>query len=282
MKRIYIFCLSLVILSTAAQHAFAGWPIGKYRAIVVPSFNYYTSKDVFNAGGSRVKGAAGSGFTSYAYGLYFGYGISRRTDLIVNVLAPFQNSKFVNSAGTVIPQQSSGFGDVQVGISYALKNFDYKGYLSVQVSGIAPLYNNKNNAIALGYGSFGVETKLMYTASFTGNFLKGCYYNLDGGYRRYFDVAGPDMIVYSALLGVPLNRRNQVSFEVGGQQSYSSNNAFSQNLSINRDFAFTKGSVNLGHTFTRRFSVFASGFYTFIGRNSGVGYGGSLQTVIKI
>jgi hypothetical protein len=282
MKKIYIFCLSLVIFNTAALNAFAGWPIGKYRSIVVPSFNYYTSKDVFDGGGKRVKGASGSGFTSYAYGLYFGYGLSRRTDLIVNVLAPFQNSKFVNTAGTVIPQQSSGFGDLQVGLSYNLKNYDYKRYLSMQVSAILPLYNNDNNAIALGYGRVGAEAKLMYTGSFTENFLRGCFYNLEGGYRRFFDAQGPDVIVYSASLGVPVDRRNQVSFEVGGQRASSSNKSFSQNLSINRDFAFTKSSVSLGHTFSRRFSLFGSGFYTFAGRNSGVGYGGALQAVIKI
>lgn len=268
-------------MSSARQQAFAGWPIGKYRNIVVPSFNYYTSKDVYNSSGKKVKPAGNSSFTSYAYGLYFGYGITRRLDLIVNVLAPNQESQFTTAAGTTY-QQSFGFGDLQAGLSYALVNFDYKSYFSVQVSGIAPLYKHEDLQLDLGYGVFGSEVKFMYTGGFSGNFLRGCYYNAEAGYRRYFDKQGPNVIVYSALLGVPFDKRNQVSFEVGGQRSSSANKTFSQNLSTNRDFAFTKGAVNYGHTFSRRFSLFGNGFYTFMGRNAGVGYGGALQAVLKI
>lgn len=281
MKKIYTICLLLVIISSASERAFAGWPIGKYRTIVVPSFNYYKSKDVYDANGKRQKVAGSSGFTSYAYGIYFAHGLTRRLDLIVNVLAPDQRSDFTTAAGTTY-QQSFGFGDLQAGLSYALINFDYKAYFSVQVSAIAPLYRNDDLALDLGYGAFGSEVKFMYTGGFSGNFLRGCYYNVEAGYRRFFDAQGPNVIVYSALLGVPLDKRNQISFEVGGQNASSSNKAFNTNLSVNRDFAFTKGSVNLGHTFTRRFSLFGNGFYTFMGRNAGVGYGGAVQAVIKI
>lgn len=281
MKRIYIICLLLVIIGSSGQQAFAGWPIGKYRNIVVPSFNYYHSSKIYDSGGHKVSPPGNSSFTSYAYGLYVGYGITRRLDLIVNVLAPNQNSQYTTALGTTY-QQSFGFGDIQAGLSYALINFDYKAYFSVQVSGIAPLYKNEDLALDLGYGSFGSEVKFMYTGSFNKNFLRGCYFNVEAGYRRYFDSQGPNVIIYSALLGVPINKRNQVSFEVGGQRSSSSNKAFSQNLSTNRDFAFTKGAINVGHTFSRRFSLFGNGFYTFAGRNTGVGYGGALQAILKI
>lgn len=281
MKKVYIICLLLLIMGSAKQQAYAGWPIGKYRNIVVPSFNYYTSKDVYNSNGKKVKPDGNSQFTSYAYGLYVGYGITRRLDLIVNVLAPNQQSQFTTTAGTTY-QESFGFGDLQAGLSYALVNFDYKAYFSVQVSGIAPLYKHDEDVLDLGYGTFGSEIKFMYTGSFNKNFLRGCYFNVEAGYRRYFDAQGPNVILYSALLGIPINKKNQVSFEIGGQRSSSSNKSFSQNLSVNRDFAFTKGAINVGHTFSRRFSLFANGFYTFMGRNSGVGYGGALQAVLKI
>lgn len=281
MKRIYIICLLLAVICSARQAAFAGFPVGKYRNIVVPSFTYYTSKDFYNGSGKRVTPTDKSSFTSYAFGLYFDYGLTRRLDLIVNVLAPNQQSQFTTAAGTTY-QQNFGFGDFQAGLSYALINFDYKAYFSVQVSGIAPLYKNDDQALDLGYGSFGSEVKFMYTGSLNGNYLKGCYYNLEAGYRRYFDKQGPNVIIYSALFGVPLDKRNQVSFEVGGQNSSSSNKTFSTNLAINRDFAFTKGAINYGHTFSRRFSLFGNGFYTFMGRNAGAGYGGALQMILKI
>lgn len=280
MKKFYFICLSLIILSPAWQQAYAGWPIGKYRSIVIPSFNYYTSKDRWDSNGTKVTGANGSGFTSYAIGLYYGYGLTRRMDLLVNVLVPYQSSKSVTSAGVVTPQNSSGLGDMQVGISYALANFGYKSYLSIQASGIVPLYKNTNRAIALGYGAYGSEVKLMYAGGISSLF-KG-YYNLEAGYRRFFDAEGPNVLVYSASLGVPVPGRNQASVEVGGQWASSNNKTFNQNLSVNRDFAFAKAGLNFGHAFTRRFSLFANGFYTLTGRNSGIGSGGSLQAIIKI
>ena len=282
MKKPFTTSLFLTTITSAAQQAFAAFQRGKYRNIVVPSFNYYTAKDVYNSSGKKVKPANNSSFSSYAFGLYFGYGVTRRLDLIVNVLAPNQQSQFTTSAGTTY-QQSFGFGDLQAGLSYALVNFGYKSYLSVQVTGIAPLYKHDDQQLDFGYGAFGSEVKLMYTGSINCNHLRGCYSNLEAGFRMYFAKPGPSVIVYSALFGVPLDKRNQVSFEVGGQNSSSYNKSFvSTNLSINRDFAFTKGAVNYGHTFNRRFSLFGGGFYTFMGRNAGVGYGGSLQAVLKI
>ncbi|WP_374949716.1 hypothetical protein [Mucilaginibacter sp.] len=279
MRKIYIALLTFIIIGSAWQQAFAGFPIGKYRSIVVPSFSYYSSKDTYNRDGKRIAGANGSGFNSYAFGLYLGYGLTRRMDLLVNLSAPFQTSKFATANG-IISQASSGLGDLQVGLSYALVNFNYNSYLSVQVSGIAPLYNNSNKAVALGYGTYGSEVKLMYSGGLSGKF-KG-YYNLEAGYRRFFDYQGPNVFIYSATLGTPIPGRNQITAEIGGQSSSSRDKSFSQNLSINRDFSFTKAGLGFGHSFTRRFSLFANGFYTFRGYNSGVGSGVSMQAVLKI
>jgi hypothetical protein len=280
MKKIYLFVLILIAVGSV-NRAYAGWPIGKYRNVVIPSFNYYTSKDTWTSTGQKITGKPGTGFTSYSVGLYVGYGLTRRLDLIVNVLAPFQNSAYRDDKGNLVKQSSSGLGDLQAGLSYNLVNFGYKSFLSVMVSGIAPLYDT-TKTVALGYASFGAETDLMYCGSFDSGFLKHTYFNTMVVYRRYFDKHGPNVLIYTASLGIPLGRRNQISFEGSGQYSTSINKSFSQNLAINRDFSFTKGALNYGHTFTRRFSVFTTGFYTLIGRNTGVGYGGSVQTIFKL
>jgi hypothetical protein len=280
MKKIYLFVLLLLSI-TAANRAYAGWPIGKYRNVVIPSFNYYTSKDTWTSTGQKITGAPGTGFTSYSFGLYAGYGITRRLDAIVNLLVPFQNSAYKSSTGEIIKQSSSGVGDLQAGLAYNLVNFGYKSFLSVQVSGIIPLYDT-TKTVALGYAAYGAETDLMYSGSIDAGFLKHTYFNTMVGFRRYFDNQGPNVFIYTASLGIPLGRRNQISFEVGGQNSSSINKAFNPNLAINRDFSFTKGSFNYGHTFTRRFSVFTTAFYTFVGRNTGQGYGGSVQTIFKL
>lgn len=280
MRKFYTIIL-LVLLVGSVKSAYAGFPIGKYRGLVIPSFNYYTSKDTWDAQGHKLTGKPGTGFTSYSAGLYFGYGITRRLDLLVNVSAPLQQSKYRNDKDSLVSLQSSGLGDMQVGLSYNIFNFNYTSFLSVVGSAIVPLYNNNNKAVALGYGVGGADLKLTYTGSITGTLLKGSYFNLEVGGRRYFDTQGPNVLIYTASLGFALGKRNQISFEGSGQNSYSINKEFNPNLSVNRDYSFIKGAVNYGHTFTRRFYVFATGFYTLEGRNTGIGYGGSIQTIFR-
>jgi hypothetical protein len=188
MKKIYLFVLLLLSI-TAANRAYAGWPIGKYRNVVIPSFNYYTSKDTWTSTGQKITGAPGTGFTSYSFGLYAGYGITRRLDAIVNLLVPFQNSAYKSSTGEIIKQSSSGVGDLQAGLAYNLVNFGYKSFLSVQVSGIIPLYDT-TKTVALGYAAYGAETDLMYSGSIDAGFLKHTYFNTMVGFRRYFDNQG--------------------------------------------------------------------------------------------
>ena len=203
MKR-YSLIILFIIATGAMQKAYAGWPIGKYRNVVIPSFNYYTSKDTWDGNGHLIKGKPGAGFTSYSFGLYAGYGITRRLDVIVNVLAPMQHSSYRNAQDSLIVQQSSGIGDLQAGLSYNLINFNYTSFLSVMASGIVPLYNNADKPVALGYGIGGAELKLMYSGSINGGFLKHCYFNVEGAFRRYFNTQGPNVVIYGVSLGVPV------------------------------------------------------------------------------
>ncbi|QKJ30773.1 hypothetical protein HQ865_13770 [Mucilaginibacter mali] len=280
MKKTYLIVLLLVLAGTINQ-AFAGWPIGKYRNVVIPSFNYYSSQDTWTSTGQKIKGEPGAGFTSYSVGLYVGYGITRRLDAIVNVIAPQQHSAYRNSLGQLVQSTSQGIGDIQAGLSYNLVNFGYKSFLSVMGSAIIPAYDT-TYTVALGYATYGAELKLMYSGGIDNGILKHTYYNLEAGYRHYFDVQGPNVLIYTAMLGVPLGKRNQAGVEVGGQYSTSVNKSFNPNLAVNRDFSFTKVSLDYGHTFTRRYSVFLTGFYTLIGRNTGQGYGGSVQMIFKL
>src|SRR5580698_6149245 len=94
---------------------FAGFPIGKYRDIVVPSFNYYTQTDHYDVYGNYVKGASGARFSSYSFSIFAGYGISRKLDLLVTVPYLYQ----VNNLGTGNKTiTSQGAGDMVAGLSY--------------------------------------------------------------------------------------------------------------------------------------------------------------------
>jgi len=273
----FYFLLMLTVLLLPGK-TFAGFPIGKYRDIVVPSFSYYTQTDRFGPDDNIIKGAPGTGFTSYSTNIFIGYGISRRLDLIINLPLLYQVNK-IAPGNTVINQ---GLGDLVVGLSYNLINFDYKRFFSIQVSGITPLYANTAANSALGLGNSGTEVKLMYCGNLPESIVSKGYFNTELAYRKYFDTQGPDQVSLDVTVGYPVTKRNQVNIEMLFFRSYSSNKTFNPNVFAERDFAFFKPALNLGHTFTRRISMFVSGYFVPFGINTGVGYGGSVLAVLKL
>jgi hypothetical protein len=274
----FTYCLLLVIVLIIPYKTYAGWPIGKYRNIVVPSFSYYRQTDRFDKNDNVVKGAPGTGFSSYSTNLYIGYGISRRLDLIANVPFLYQANR-LGQGNTLINQ---GAGDALVGLSYNLVNFNYIRFLSVQVSGIAPMYTNTRVSSALGLGNYGSEVKLMYCGNLPAAVFDKGYFNTELGYRRYYGSQGPDQVSFSGTIGYPITKHNQVSLELMLFRSFSADKSFNPDFFAERDFAFFKPALNYGHQFTRRFSVFIGGFYVPFGINTGVGYGGSLLAVLKL
>lgn len=279
MKKYILSCLCILLFTGAIVpcKTYASWPIGKYRDIVIPSMFLYRQTDRFDQNGHKVKGEPGTGFTSYSANLYVGYGISRRLDLIASVPYVYTQNKF--PTGNVTNQ---GLGDLYMGLSYNLVNFNYIRYLSIQVSGIAPLYNKKNPSSDLGLGNYGSEVKLMYCGNLPKSIASKGYFNTEVAYRRYFDLQGPDQVSFSGTVGYPVSRHDQLSLELLFFRSFSSNKAFNPNINNSRDYAFFKPSLNYGHQFTRRFSTFIGGYYTPFGKNTGVGYGGSVLAIIKI
>ncbi|WP_428328731.1 hypothetical protein [Mucilaginibacter sp.] len=278
MRKAYIIFMCLYFVLISPSKTFAGFPIGKYRDIVVPTFSYYHQTDRFDNNGKIIKGLPGTGFTSYATNIYIGYGISRRLDFIATIPYLYQQNK-LGANNTLINQ---GVGDLTVGLSYNLVNFNYIRFLSVQVSGIVPLYNNNNGLSALGLGSYGTEVKLMYCGNLPKSLFDKGYFNTEVAYRRYYTSQGPDQVSFTGTIGYPVTRHNQISLDVLLFKSFSSNKAFNNNIYAARNYAFFKPQLNFGHQFSRRFSMFAGGFYVPFGFNTGVGYGGSLLAVIKI
>ena len=279
MKRISVLVFSLLLCTSLIPYkAFAGFPIGKYRSLVVPSFSYYHQTDRFDASGKIIKGASGTGFSSYASSLYLGYGISRRLDFVANIPYYYQ----VNKQTPTSMLTNQGLGDVTVGLAYNLINFNYVRYLSVQVSGIVPLYNTVNNYSALGIGSPGSEVKLMYMGNLPKSIAGKGYFNLELMYRKYFDYQGPDQVSIDGTVGYPVSKHNQINLEVLYFRSISANKTFTGNIYAARDFSYFKPALNFGHQFTRRCSLFIGGFYVPFGTNTGVGYGGSALLVFKL
>ncbi len=281
MKELRLSFIAFMLFAFAfPAKTFAGFPIGKYRAIVVPAFNYYSQTDHYDVRGNYVKGAPGASFSSYSFSLFAGYGISRRLDFLVTVPYLYQINNLGARNKTITSQ---GAGDMVAGLSYNIANYNYLRYLSVQVSGVAPLYTVAANTISpLGLGNYGAEIKLMFTGTLPDFIADKGYFNTEVAYRRYFNNQGPDQISWLGTVGIPIGWHNQVSLDVIVFRSFSSNTSFNINYNAERDYAFVKPQLNFGHTFSRRFTLFAGGFYVPYGINTGLGYGGALTAILKL
>lgn len=275
MKKIILICFCCLLL--IPHKSFAGWPIGKYRDLFVPAFNYFKATDSWDANGKRIKGAPGTGFESFALNLFEGYGISRRLDFIASLPIVYQTSTFAGGS-------TKGYGptDLTTGLSYVLLNSKYERFLSVQGSLITPLYNKNNPNSAIGFGSFGSELKLSYSGNIPKRVLKGCYFNTEIYYRRYFSGDGPNQYGAFVFLGFILSKSNQITIDATAIKSVSTNREFNNNISSIKDFSLIKPSVNFGHRFTRRFSMFVGGYYTVTGRNTAVGYGTNVSGIFHL
>jgi len=261
-------------------NAFAGFPIGKYRDIVVPSFNYYSQTDHYDVFGNYVKGAPGARFSSYSFSLFAGYGISRRLDFLVTVPYLYQVNNLGTGNKTIMTQ---GAGDLVAGLSYNIGNYNYLRYLSVQISGVAPLYTVAANSTSpLGLGDYGAEIKVMFCGALPTFVADKGYFNTEVAYRRYFNFQGPDQISWLGTVGLPISWHNQVSLDITVFRSSSPNKTFNINFNAERDYAFVKPQLNFGHTFSRRFTLFAGGYYVPYGINTGLGYGGALTAILKL
>ena len=280
MKKIYLFFL-LIVCSIIPGRVQAGWPIGKYRNIFVPNIGFYYASDSWDKDGKKIKAEPGNYFQSYSMNLYAGYGLSRRMDLIASLPIVYQTSHYQNqfSSGS-----SKGYGaaDLEVGLSYNLINMGYEKYFSVQVSGIAPLYDKNSATGNIGYGAFGTEVKFSLAGNFPKRIIKNTYFNAEVFARRYFGGDGPWQLTGYAMMGFNISRHDQITVDAVYIKSISANKQFNANLTSIKDYELAKPALNFGHSFSRRVSVFAGGFYTVYGRNTATGYGGSLSTILKL
>ncbi len=232
----------------------------------------FYAKDFWDADGNYIRGT--QTFASYSLGINGSYGLSRRLDFMFSVPIAVQvNNYAVNN------RVSAGLADLTLGLSYNLINYKYKNYTSVYGGVIVPLYAKFADQ-TLGLGMYGTEVKLMNT----GNLAledKKAYYNLEVGYRQFYDPNGPSQITYLAALGYSINKENQLVLDVSGIYSSSPDKQRIIFTGAARDYRVTRTSLSYAHVFSRRFSLSASGFYTLTARNTGRGYGFGVQGLYR-
>lgn len=279
MKKFVLKCFLAMLLLVGAKPAFAGFPIGQGRWLLVPTYTRYTAESYWDA--NRVNNPYNNNgrFTSSYLGLFGGFGIGRDVDFVFNL--PYVTNTYTEN--NAIVEQFAGMGDASLGLSYFINHFDYYKHLSVTASVILPMYDNLPTVLLPGFASPGIEGKLGFCGTNTTS-LKDTYYDLEAGVRHYFNQGGPTQFFGNATLGAPLDENWKVSGTlnyVNSSSSLGNTNVVPINALLNRDFDFFRGTLSLGYRLNRNMSLWGSIFSDFTGRSIGQGRGMSVYMVIK-
>lgn len=277
MKKIAIL---LILITASVPYVFAGFPVGKGRFMLVPSYNLYTAKGYWDQ--SRIyKPFDNNGrFVSHYFSLYGGYGISRNLNLMFNIPVTSQTFSQTGKVGT-----NFGLGDLTVGLSTFLTDFDKENHVSLTGSLILPMYQNPTSADLpfLGFQSPGLELKMGIAGSTT-KYFRNPYYDIEGGVRTYLNQGGPTQLFINITGGVPIADDWKISGTFSGVSSSSSNvtNVSTGQLFANGDFDYLRLTGNVGHIINDKVSVWFGIFTDISGRNTGRGSGLSLSAVLKL
>jgi protein XagA len=275
--RLLLVTVVLFIITQNSVYADGGFPVRPGRLLISPSVGYFFANSQWDSTGVKKAFPNGGKYSSIGITLYSEYGISRRFAAVASLPYVINNyTQNIDPKSTT----SSGLTDLETGIRYYLANINYVYYISLQGTAITPLYSN--NA-SLGYGEEGAELKLAFSGSGHLGDLS-TYFNASDGVRQYFGTNGPIQNRYSGTYGLSLDKKfeNQISVSVSGINSFSDDKRFSPILETNKDFSFVQASLSYGHSFTREFSVFASGGKFLTGRNTGDGTTLTLALIYRL
>ncbi len=277
-SKLILFCITILLFS---QHVNAGFPIGKGRWMLVPTFNHYVATSYWDDNRTLHNFDNNGRFVSNYLGVYGGYGVNRDWEILFKV--PFISNTYTSDS---LIEPNSGIGDVNLGVCYYLSHYDYMRHLSLTGTLIIPFYSN-NAAIykhtLLGYGAMGLEAKLGYAGT-NQKVLKKTFYDLEVGVRQYFATEGPTQLFTNLTFGVPIDESWKATATLRGVTSSSPYGNISSNFvasTVNREYDYLRFEVAAGVKATRSTSVWLSIYTDLMGKHIGKGSGYSIFAVIK-
>ena len=266
--------LILVFFLSTYNYLYAGFPVGKGRSVISLAYNFYYSTSNFDTKWHRYSDKPGDYFMSHYLSAYIAHGISRKLDIFASI--PFVLESSRNDS---VFRSRNDFVDCMLGFSYTFINKTYNKYLSFKLAGIWPLYHG-TTPLAIGYGATGVDFTTNYVYSPKSLRNKG-YYMFEGSYRHYFDTEGPDQFLFDIERSYTINRFHYLLFGVSGTYSSSINKSTIINPLLSKDFIYMDIKATYGQRVRRNLTLYLEGFYTPVGRNTGVGLGAVFLTVFK-
>jgi hypothetical protein len=274
-RALFIFSLLLfgMIGKATAQNP---WQQSKGEILLSPYFSNYRATAFRNRSGEKIDFAQDGQFTNYNPRMYFSLPIKDYKVNLFGSLPYFFNQYKDNSKD----QRNTDFGDIELGLRFHVKQLK-NHYLMASVTTFIPAYTNNRLPYA-GFGRFGVEGRVHLTGNSPWMGESNNFHKVEVGYR-YFFPSDPGQIRVFASQGIRVTKKVVLLGELEGLFSFSDDSEFFENnLQLVSDFTMVKASINLGYEFTPKFSMYGGVFQDILNRNSGIGSGFQVFSVIRI
>jgi len=257
----------------------AGFPIGRGKYLVAPSYNYYNAPSYWNNDGERTEYKNKGIFDTHYFGVYTGIGINEKLDFVGNINYLLRRRKEADTT-----MQNGNFGDASFGFQYNLDSYDYYRYLSITGSVIIPLYQNNPKIIPYtGYQQVGAELKLSLSGNNQSEYFNSAYYDINAGIRQFFSTEGSTQLFFDALIGIPFDKNNHLTMSFSTMKSNSNQTKFDyNNLSAIRTLSYFRLNAGYGRKIDQNNQLFLNIFNDINGKNTGKSGGVSVTLVTRL
>jgi protein XagA len=270
--------LVIIILALFNQFAYAGFPIGKGRFKIIPNYTLYRADGYWDNAGVYKAYANNGRFTSNYLAVNIGAGLSKDLDFVATI--PFVvQTQTIGDSGKI--NSVANLGDISLGLSYYISHFNNdNAHLSLSGSLIIPGYQNVQ-APFIGFGDFGMEAKVAVSGT-TEKYYRNPYYDIEAGFRQFFNVSGPSQVFLNISAGIPVSEQVKINGSFNTLNSSSTLLGFDQfNLTANRNFSYIRAAAGVAFVASKNVEIGFSLFKDLAGKNIGKGSGISLFGVIK-
>lgn len=189
-----------ILIAASTTSSFAGaWTAKQGAYYDKAAFNYYQSKENFDASGDRKDSPNNGKFTDYNLSNYFEYGLLDNLTVINSL-----TYKWLENDTDTVRTKGYGIGDIDLGLRYKLLDNEKIGIVSTQLLVKIPGFYGKTDELPLGNGQYDAEVRLLYGRSLW-PLLPG-YANVEFGYR-WRDGDPSDEYRYLLELGFDLTEK---------------------------------------------------------------------------
>ncbi|MBW3470103.1 hypothetical protein [Arthrospiribacter ruber] len=275
-KKLIVVFIALLIAGIGDCLAQNPWQQDSGEYLISPFVSHYRATSFRNREGERVAFNDDGIFYNYNPRVFFSLPLKGYKVNLFGSIPIFSNRFEDNNRS----QSNIDLGDIELGARFHLKALK-NHYLMGAVTGFIPAYNNNRLPYA-GYGRYGLEARAILGGNSPWLGESNNFHRVELGLRQFF-LAGPTQVRIYASQGLRVGGNFVFLGELDGIFSFSDESEFIENnLQLVADFNMVKAAINLGYEFTPNFSIYAGVFQDIHNRNSGIGSGFQLFSIIKI